>query len=80
MSKKSFTLPREYVADTDPQSLMQDVAGQTGCQEAAESILRSLERLGADDSIQHYEMRPTVIRRAYRGASPVIWSVRAVRD
>ena len=47
--------------------------------EAAESILRGIERLGSDPSIAHYEMTRVENRRSYRGAQRTSWSVRAVR-
>lgn len=76
---RSFTLPRASVVNADGSTLLHEVAGYTESEDAAASILRSLERLGSDASILHYEMTPTTIQRAHRGASPVVWSVRAVR-
>lgn len=77
--RQSFTLPRASVVGADSSTLMHEVADHTGSQDEAASILRSVQRLGADASIHSYEVTPTTVQRAYRGASPVIWSVRAVR-
>jgi hypothetical protein len=78
--KRSFTLPREQVLATDRTALMHDVTDRTGSGDEAASILRSLDRLGSDASIHHYEMTPTAIRRSHPGVPPVTWSVRAVRE
>jgi hypothetical protein len=77
--RRPFTLPRAHVVDADGLALMQEVTRHTESAEAAASILRSLERLGSDASIRHYEVTPTTIQRTYRDAPPVVWSVRAVR-
>jgi hypothetical protein len=77
--RQSFTLPRARVADADHPTLLRELADHTGSADEAASILRSLERLGSDASIRYYDMTPTTVHRAYRGAPPVIWSVRAVR-
>ena len=76
---RSFTLPRASVVNADGPTLLHQVTGYTESADAAESILRSLERLGSDASIFQYEVTPTTVQRAYRGAQPVVWSVRAVR-
>ena len=77
--KRSFTLPRTRVVGADSTTLMHEVAVHTGSEGEAESILRSVERLGADVSIDSYEVTPKTVQRAHRGAAPVVWSVRAVR-
>lgn len=77
--RQSFTLLRAHVVNTDSSALMQEVTDHTESGDAAESILRSLERLGSDDSIRHYEITSTTIQRTHRRAAPTVWSVRAVR-
>lgn len=78
--RRSFNLPRSYVVNADGPALLHEVTGYTESADAAQSILRSLERLGSDVSIRHYEITPTTVQRAYRGAPPVVWNVRAVRS
>lgn len=63
----------------DQPKLMREVVGHTGSEEEANSILRSLERLGSDASIDYYEMTPSSGRQRYI-KSTVVWSVRAVRN
>lgn len=77
---RSFTLLRSGVVDATPDALRTRVAGLAGSEDEAASILRSLERLGTDPTIHSFEMTASTVQRAYRGASPVVWSVRAVRD
>lgn len=76
---QSFSLPRAFVLNSDQHTLLQEVASHTDSSDAAEGILRSLERMGSDDSIRRYEITPTTAQRAYRGAARISWSVRAVR-
>lgn len=63
----------------DQPRLMREVVGHTGSEEEASSILRSLERLGSDASIDYYEMTPSTSRQRFI-KSTVVWSVRAVRS
>jgi hypothetical protein len=76
---RPFTIRRDSVIAGDQPRLMQEVVGHTGSTEEASSILRSLERLGSDTSIDYYEMTPTSAKRRFVGAASVVWSVRAVR-
>lgn len=55
-----------------------EVRAHTGSEEEADSILRSIERLGGDPSIHRYEMTPSQ-PRAFARPVRVSWSVRAVR-
>lgn len=76
---RSFVIRRASVdAENQPQ-LMREVVGHTGSEEEASSILRSLERLGSDASIDYYEMTPSNSRQRFI-KSTVVWSVRAVRN
>ena len=77
--KEAFTLQRAHVAATDWFTLKRELFSHTGNEEEASSILRSLERLGSDASIAHYEISPNANTRVYAGAPAVIWSVKAVR-
>ena len=75
----SFSLRLSHVSSTPGDALRDEIRARTGDDEAAESILRGIERLGLDPSIAHYEMTRVEKRPAYRGAQRVSWSVRAVR-
>lgn len=74
-----FSMSHSHVSSTSETALLEEIRAYTGCDEQAASILRGIERLGSDLSIRQYDMTPTTNRRAYRGAPPVSWSVRAVR-
>jgi hypothetical protein len=75
----SFSLRLSHVASTPGDTLRDQIRAHTGDDEAAESILRGIERLGGDPSIGHYEMTRVENRRSYVGARPASWTVRAVR-
>lgn len=77
---QAFTVARSRCSDlTDPE-LREEISRHTGSSEEASSILRCLERFGFDASIRHYEVVPKPGRRTFHGASPVTWSVTAVRS
>ena len=76
---RSFTIDRTAVMAGDRPGLLREVIGHTGSEDQADSILRSLERLGSDASIDYYEMTPATAQRRYVGAPSVVWTVRAVR-
>jgi hypothetical protein len=78
--KRSFTLDRSRVVGADGTTLTNEVTHYTDSDEETATILRGIERLGMDASIRHYEITPKIVQRVYGGASPVVWSVRAVRD
>ena len=75
----SFTIARSRCSVVSDPTLLKEIRGHTESDEEASSILRSLERFGGDPSIQHFEMTPKPSRRTYRDASPVTWSVTAMR-
>lgn len=77
--RNSFRITPALLVPTDDALLMQEVVRHTGSEGEAESILRSLRRLGSDRSIGHFEIVPTPERRSYQGSRPVVWSVRAIR-
>ena len=76
---RSFMIRRESIDSGDQPRLMREVIGHTGSEEEASSILRSLERLGSDASIDYYEMTRSTNRQRFI-KSAVVWSVRAVRS
>jgi hypothetical protein len=75
----SFSLRVSHVASTPGDTLRDQIRALTGDDEAAESILRGIERLGGDPSIAHYEMTRVENRRSYQGERRMSWTVRAVR-
>jgi hypothetical protein len=76
---KSFTIPRADVAGATEAALRAEITNATGSEIETDSILRSLERMGTDESIEFYEMILVTSRRAYGGASTNTWRVRADR-
>ena len=77
--KESFTISRAQLLSSDRYTLRRTLFRHTGSEDEASSILRSLERLGSDRSIAHYEMTPIQPRRVAPGAPAVLWNVRGVR-
>lgn len=75
----SFSLRLSHVASTPGDTLRAEIRALTEDDEAADSILRGIDRLGRDPSIGYYEMTRVENRRSYRGAKPMSWTVRAVR-
>jgi uncharacterized protein involved in type VI secretion and phage assembly len=77
--KKSFTISHEDEVLHNPSDLMAEVLKETGSQAQAESIVRSLQRIGSDPSILFYEM--TLETRVGRlgGVGSSAWRVRADR-
>ncbi len=79
MAKSFWINASQFNSTSAAGSLESEVRSHTGCDSEAESIVRSIERLGSDPSIRRYEMSPS--RKASQGrTSPTSWSVRAVRD
>lgn len=77
--KESFTISRAQLLSSDRYSLRREVFRHTGSDDEVASILRSIERLGSDRTIAHYEMTPIQPRRVAPGAPAVLWNVRVVR-
>jgi len=77
--KQSFKIPREAVAGADPSALLADIVEATGSEVQAAGILRSLERMGDDPSIDFFEISAVAGRRT-NGAPPTsTWRVHADR-
>lgn len=60
-------------------TLRETIRSRTESEEETSSILRSIERFGADDSVWTYEMTPKPPRGSRHDVRAVTWSVRAVR-
>jgi hypothetical protein len=77
--ERSFTLTREQVVSADPATLEASILAATGGERGANSIMRSLERMGTDPSIEYFEMTEVPGSRRFGGAVPSAWRVRADR-
>lgn len=79
--KHPFTVHRAHVQATDWYTLKRELFEMTGNEHEASSILRSIESLGSDPSIERYEItpRPNPNRDVYPGAAEMLWKVEAVR-
>lgn len=76
---RQFTLTRDEVSATDPATLRARIVSATGSEDGAASVLRSLERLGADPTIERYEMTHVAGRRMHGVAATGSWRIRAER-
>lgn len=76
---RSFTMTRAQVAGADPAALRASIVEAVGSEAGAESILRSLERMGSDASIEYFEVTEVGGSRRQGGAPSPAWRVRADR-
>jgi hypothetical protein len=76
---KSFTMTRAEVVGSDAVTLKAAIVAATGSERGADSIMRSLERMADDPSIDYFEMTEVTSARRYGGAAPAAWRVRADR-
>jgi hypothetical protein len=77
---ESFIISRSVYSASSADQLQQEIQAQTGNASATESILRSMERFGQDDSIRRYEINQQVRVRGRHGMAQGAWTVRAVRE
>lgn len=77
--ERSFTMTRAQVHAATPDALRAALISATDSTLGAESIMRSLERMGTDPSIEYYEMSEVSGRSRYGGAVSGAWRVRADR-
>jgi len=77
--ERSFTLTREQVVGADPATFKAAIVAAIGGERGAESIMRSLARMGTDDTIEFFEMTEVAGSRRHGGAAPAAWRVRADR-
>jgi len=75
----SFIMTRAEVVASDAATLKASIVAATGSESGAESIMRSLERMRDDDSIENFEMTEVSGRRRFGGAGSPGWRVRADR-
>ena len=76
--KQSFTIQRAVVAG-DPSALRAEVVEAIGSETEAAGVLRSLERMGTDESIDFFEISPVTGRRTHAGPVSNTWRVHADR-
>jgi hypothetical protein len=77
--KNSFIITRAEILAADADALKASIIVATGSESGADSILRSIQRMGTDASIEHFEMTEIRGSRKYGGAAPAGWRVRADR-
>jgi hypothetical protein len=77
--KHSFRMTPAEVVASDAAALRLAILAATGCESGTDSILRSLERMGTDPTIEYFEMSQVSTSRRYGGAAPGAWRVRADR-
>lgn len=77
--QRSFTMTRAQVMASDTTALKAAITNAAGSESGAESIMRSIERLGTDESIEYFEMTEITSSRRFGGAAPAGWRVRADR-
>lgn len=76
--KQSFTIQRAAVAG-DPSALRAEVVEAIGSEAEAAGVLRSLERMGTDPTIDFFEISPVTGRRTHAGPVSNTWRVHADR-
>ena len=76
--KKSFTISRQEALVADS-ILLAGFVKETGSEAQAQSILRSMQRLGTDGSIIYYEMTLETRTARHGGIASSAWRVRADR-
>lgn len=77
--RASFALTRAQVVDSDAATLRASIVAEMGSEVGADSIMRSLERMGTDDSIEFFEVTEVAGSRKVAGAPAAGWRVRADR-
>jgi hypothetical protein len=77
--ERSFTKPRAEVANAEPAALRASIVAAIGSEAGADSIMRSLERMGADESIEYFEITEVRGSRRQGGEAAPAWRVRADR-
>ena len=76
---QSFSIARARCAVLSDPALREEIQSRTLNETATSRILSSIERFGADPSIQRYEIVPSTQVRVSRVTGTKAWTVRAVR-
>ena len=77
--ERSFTITRAQVLTADPATLKARLSSATDSESGTESILRSLERMGTDPTIQYFEISEVSRPGRPAGSTSGAWRVRADR-
>lgn len=75
--KKSFIITGAAMENGNPAELLDEIREGTGSEEAAASVLRSLQRMGTHPSLEYYEITQVPGRRSHGGPVTNSWRVRA---
>ncbi len=76
---ESFFIARARYASLSDLALRKELVDRIGSSTEADSIVRSMKRFGADESIQSFEVIPQASRRTHYRPQGSTWTVRAVR-
>lgn len=76
---ESFFIARARYASLTDLALRKELMDRIGSASEADSIVRSMERFGADESIRFFEVIPQASRRTHYRPPGSTWTVRAVR-
>ena len=74
-----FSISRSRFAGLTPEDLQKEIQAHTGNETETDSIIRSMDRFGEDDSIRSFEITPKPRRQSMRLGPDSTWTVRAVR-
>lgn len=75
----SFSISRSRRTDLSQGDLQREIQRHTGNVSETDSIMRSMDRFGPDDTIHSYEMIPRPRQRTVRAGPDSTWTVRALR-
>jgi hypothetical protein len=74
-----FSLSKSECSSLSDPALRSEIARHTQSEVETSGILRSIDRFGADSSIERYEITPQAKGRSGARSKTVSWHVRAVR-
>jgi hypothetical protein len=79
--REPFMMDRTYVAAVDWHTLKRELFEHTSNEHEASSILRSIENLAGDPSINRFEIvpEPNPYLDVYPGSAKAVWKVRPIR-
>lgn len=77
--ERTFTMSRAQVVASDPATIRASIIAATGSESGAESIMRSLERMGTDPGIEYFEITEVSGSRRQGGVATPAWRVHADR-
>jgi hypothetical protein len=74
-----FSISSTRFPDSADAAMHDEIRAHTDTDAEASSIVRCIERFGADPSIRHFEITPTRKASRFGGRSSTAWNVRAIR-